>query len=159
MPDGSWVIQRLRAVEYTRAVWISLFPQRTDQTVIDTSPMWYAFDMGEGVGVQARNIGPLHRRRKGAKSCRADISDLSHLGLLISNSVEPSQAVNQSCQPSAFFPRTDHLLPTPPIPDLPTSSLPWTLPQPSAFDHEFCLFPPGYAPARLCGSTAPHWTS
>ncbi|CAB1449588.1 unnamed protein product [Pleuronectes platessa] len=56
------------------------------------------------------------------------------------------------------FSRTDHLLPTPSIPDLPASSLPWTLPQPSVFDHEFRLFPPGYAPARLCGYTAHHWT-
>ncbi|CAB1457123.1 unnamed protein product [Pleuronectes platessa] len=51
-----------------------------------------------------------------------------------------------------------YLLPTPSIPDLPTSSLPWTLPQPSVFDHEFRLFPPGYAPARLCDYTAHHWT-
>ncbi|CAB1460185.1 unnamed protein product [Pleuronectes platessa] len=58
----------------------------------------------------------------------------------------------------ACFPRTDHLLPTPSIPDLPASSLPWILPQPSVFDHEFRLFPPGYAPALLCGYTAHHWT-
>ncbi|CAB1439169.1 unnamed protein product [Pleuronectes platessa] len=55
----------------------------------------------------------------------------------------------------ACFPRTDHLLS---IPDLPASSLPWILPQPSVFDHEFRLFPPGYAPARFCGYTAHHWT-
>ncbi|CAB1456751.1 unnamed protein product [Pleuronectes platessa] len=61
-------------------------------------------------------------------------------------------------QPEACFPRTDHLLPTPSIPDLPASSLTWILPQPSVFDHEFRLFPPGYAPARLCGYTAHHWT-
>ena len=30
--------------------------------------------------------------------------------------------------------------------------------QPSVFDHEFRLFPPGYTPARLCGYTAHHWT-
>ncbi|CAB1457220.1 unnamed protein product, partial [Pleuronectes platessa] len=28
----------------------------------------------------------------------------------------------------------------------------------SVFDHESRLFPPGYAPARLCGYTAHHWT-
>ena len=41
---------------------------------------------------------------------------------------------------------------------LPASSLPWILPQPSVFDHEFRLCPPGYTPARLCGYTAHHWT-
>ncbi|CAB1433060.1 unnamed protein product [Pleuronectes platessa] len=62
---------------------------------------------------------------------------------------------HQANSPHLVFPRTDHLLS---IPDLPASSLPWILPQPSVFDHEFRLFPPGYAPARLCGYTAHHWT-
>ena len=45
-------------------------------------------------------------------------------------------------------------MPTSSVPDLPALSLPWTLPQPSVFDHEFRLFPPGYSPARLRGYTA-----
>ncbi|CAB1436502.1 unnamed protein product [Pleuronectes platessa] len=71
---------------------------------------------------------------------------------------ETSPMVQCTIVPIACFPRTDHLLLTPSIPDLPASSLPWILPQPSVFDHEFRLFPPGYAPARLCGYTAHHWT-
>ncbi|CAB1435118.1 unnamed protein product [Pleuronectes platessa] len=77
------------------------------------------------------------------------------LGLVDCSKIEESCA---NCQIVLCFPRTDHLLPTPSIPDLPASSLPWILPQPSVFDHEFRLFPPGYAPARLCGYTAHHWT-
>ncbi|CAB1424555.1 unnamed protein product, partial [Pleuronectes platessa] len=80
----------------------------------------------------------------------------THLSLLHSAS-QPHLLIRPTLHTSCF-PRTDHLLPTPWIPDLPASSLPWILPQPSVFDHEFRLFPPGYAPARLCGYTAHHWT-
>ncbi|CAB1412736.1 unnamed protein product [Pleuronectes platessa] len=66
----------------------------------------------------------------------------------------PPTAARVPTLPRAFFPRTDHLLPT----CLPASSLPWILPQPSVFDHEFRLFPPDYVPALLCGYTAQHWT-